>query len=91
MGPRRIFASGRRHNRCKQRVGREALVVLSGRENALHPIDLLLRFPNFGREHLTLTLAGGVSKNAAGKVKFAASRARMPRDTLCLRKEKPWT
>ena len=90
MGPRRIFASGRCNNRCKQRVD-EKLVVLSGRENALHPIDLLLRFPNFGHEHLTLTLAGGLNKKAAGKVKFAASRARMPRDTLCLRKEKPWT
>lgn len=85
-----IYESGRCNNRCKQRVDEKRL-SLSGRENALHPIGLLLRFPNFGREHLTLTLAGGRNKNAAGKVKFAASPVRMPRDTLCLRKEKPWT
>jgi hypothetical protein len=30
---------------------------------------LLFRFPNFGREHLTLALAAGRNKNAAGKVK----------------------
>ena len=38
----------------------------------------LLRFPNFAREHLTLMLAGGRNKNAADKVKWRASRTRMP-------------
>ena len=46
------------------------------------PDRLLFRFPNFGRKHLTLALAGPQQK-AAGKVKFAASGARMSRDTLC--------
>ena len=56
-----------------------------GRENALHPIGSFSALRNFGREHLTLSLAGGRNKMRPAKFRSAASGARMLRDSLCLR------
>jgi hypothetical protein len=80
-----------RNDRDQQRTDGKRLSTYWGRETALHP-RLLFRFPNFDREHLTLSL-GAATKMRPAKFKFAASGARqrgarMPPDTLCLRKEK---
>jgi hypothetical protein len=46
------------------------------------PDWLLFRPPNFGREHLTLSLAAGRNKMRPAKFRSAASGARMLRDSL---------